>query len=129
MPPEAVVIHGAARGADRLSGRIAQIRGLKVESYPADWAREGKAAGAIRNRRMLDQKPRLVVAFHYNLQESKGTKDCVREALRRGIDVVWVRGVDNYVIYKAKEKGKEYGKGLSGSYKRNGNNPEGTRSA
>jgi len=36
---------------------------------------------------MLDEKPDLVIAFHPNLAESKGTKDCVNEAKRRGIPV------------------------------------------
>jgi hypothetical protein len=34
---------------------------------------------------MLDMSPDLVLAFHNNIKESKGTKDCVSEAARRGI--------------------------------------------
>lgn len=36
---------------------------------------------------MLDEKPDLVVAFHDALHRSRGTKDCVEEAQRRGIPV------------------------------------------
>lgn len=59
------------------------MMGFPVERYPADWERYGKRAGPIRNRKMLDQGPDLVVAFGGD----KGTADCVREARRRGIAV------------------------------------------
>lgn len=41
-----VVIHGGARGADRLAGEIAAKAGIAVETHPADWTKHGKAAGA-----------------------------------------------------------------------------------
>lgn len=34
-----------------------------VTVVPADWNKEGKSAGAIRNQHMLDMKPDGVVAF------------------------------------------------------------------
>jgi hypothetical protein len=49
---------------------------MPVIAMPADWANHGKAAGPIRNRKMLDLKPDLVLAFHADLTNSKGTKDC-----------------------------------------------------
>jgi hypothetical protein len=85
---EVTVIHGGARGVDSLAGEAARELGLKVEVHPADWELYGKAAGPIRNRKMLDQNPDLVLAFHNNLAESRGTKDCVKEAERRGFPVV-----------------------------------------
>jgi hypothetical protein len=36
---------------------------------------------------MLDTKPDLVIAFHEDIESSKGTKDCIKEARRRGIAV------------------------------------------
>ncbi len=36
---------------------------------------------------MLNTKPDLVIAFHNNLEESKGTKHIVNVARKRGIDV------------------------------------------
>lgn len=87
LPAGTTVIHGAARGADSIAGAEAQEFGFKVMAVPADWAKHGKAAGPIRNREMLDQKPDLVIAFHPNLEGSKGTKDTVTEAWRRGIPV------------------------------------------
>ena len=79
------IIHGTASGADLLAGEVAKEMGLIVQEYPAHWARYGRAAGPIRNRLMLDQVPDLVLAFHDNINASKGTKDCLEEAQRRGI--------------------------------------------
>ncbi len=87
--PTLTVIHGAARGADRQFGDLAAIRGAEVLDYPADWDKHGKAAGFIRNQRMLDEgKPELVVAFiDKPLAESKGTADMVCRAKQAGIPV------------------------------------------
>lgn len=92
LPPNALVIHGAARGADTIAGEVARQEGLEVEAHRADWDVLGKAAGPIRNREMLDRLPDFVVAFHADLSKSKGTADTVREARRRGILVYVVSG-------------------------------------
>jgi hypothetical protein len=71
------------RGADTLAGIIAEQIGLQVEVYPADWNRHGQAAGPIRNQQMLDQgRPDIVLAFHANISQSKGTKDPRQERLK-----------------------------------------------
>ena len=85
LPAGTTIIHGAARGADSLAGRAAARLRLPVEASPADWAGEGRAAGFLRNRRMLDTRPNLVLAFWDG--RSRGTLDCVEEATRRGIPV------------------------------------------
>lgn len=87
LPEDTVIIDGGARGADTLARVVAESLGLKVIEFPADWDRHGKAAGPIRNRQMLDEKPGLVIAFHPDLSKSKGTADTVSEAKRRGIPV------------------------------------------
>src|SRR5438132_3829810 len=80
LPAGTTVIHGASRGADTIAGKVAAELGFAVEAFPAEWSTQGKAAGPIRNRKMLDTSPDLVIAFHENLERSKGTKDCVDEA-------------------------------------------------
>lgn len=84
-PERPEIIHGAARGADSIAGRIAEELGLTVTPMPADWDTYGKRAGFIRNSAMLDLEPDLVLAFQR--ARSKGTQHTVDEARRRGIPV------------------------------------------
>jgi hypothetical protein len=84
----AAVIHGAARGADKLSAEWAQDRRVQAEPYPADWHNDGKAAGPKRNQRMLDMAaPDGVVAF----PGGRGTADMVSRAQRAGVPVLDLR--------------------------------------
>lgn len=89
LPPGTIVIHGAAPGADSLAGACARLAGLEVESYPADWKQYGKAAGTIRNTQMLvEGKPDIVYAFPGgSLNETKGTKNMVKQAREAGVEV------------------------------------------
>lgn len=87
-PKETIIhlVHGDCRGADKLGAKIATELGFVVLGKPADWKKYKKAAGPIRNQEMLDQHPiDMVVAFHPNLAQSKGTKDMVARARKRGI--------------------------------------------
>jgi hypothetical protein len=86
-----VIIHGASRGADSIAGEwVARWSSHNVteEVYPANWEKYGRAAGPIRNQQMLDEgKPDLVLAFHDDFENSKGTKDMVTRARKAGIKV------------------------------------------
>ena len=58
-----LLIEGGARGADYMARKFAEWADIPVKTFDADWAAHGKAAGPIRNRRMLEEsKPDLVVA-------------------------------------------------------------------
>ena len=86
------VIHGACRGADSMADRIAREQiGATVKVFPADWNTFGKYAGPKRNRQMLDIADK-VLAFHEAIEDSKGTKDVIDEAARRGIPFVLIDG-------------------------------------
>lgn len=78
------VIHGDARGADRLAGKWAEDRDLKVTAVPADWKAHGKAAGPIRNREMLKYRPDAVIAF----PGGSGTADMMKAADKEGVLVL-----------------------------------------
>lgn len=85
LPRGSTVLHGGARGADRLAGTVALSLGFEVVEFPADWRRLGRSAGYRRNLAMLDERPDLVVAFWLN--GSRGTGHTVDAALRRRIPV------------------------------------------
>lgn len=83
--PILCIIHGGAPGADSLGQWWADGAGCRVEVYPAAWQTHGKAAGPLRNQRMVDEgKPDLVVAF----PGGRGTADMVRRAEKAGIPVI-----------------------------------------
>lgn len=105
------VIHGAAPGADTIAAgeavvwAIAEERGIIVTPYPADWHHDGKAAGPIRNARMLAEgKPDRSLAFGAlwkrveamggSMTRVTGTGDMVRRMLAAGVPVRWVASPD-----------------------------------
>src|SRR5690606_26793755 len=79
-----LLIHGDARGADRLGGEWAKVRGVQEVKCPANWDAHGKSAGYRRNSAMLLLKPDLVVAF----PGGAGTASMVRMAKNNYIEVV-----------------------------------------
>lgn len=90
-----VVIEGEARGADSLAREVAEEASIPVEKYPADWDKYKKAAGPIRNQEMLDKgKPDIVLAFHDDLENSKGTKHMVAIAKKAGFKVYLIKHLE-----------------------------------
>jgi hypothetical protein len=84
-PGIAMVIHGAARGADTLAGVWAVANRVPEIRCPADWLRHGRSAGILRNQQMLDEhNPNLVIAF----PGGRGTADMAARAEEQGI-MVW----------------------------------------
>ncbi len=92
------VIHGVAKGLDTIAARTALLYRMRIDlpptptnelgGYPADWIRYRKAAGPIRNWEMIRRgQPDMVYAFHDHIEESKGTRDCIKQAMRAGLSV------------------------------------------
>lgn len=100
-----VVSHGdCPQGADAIAKQWAVDNGVIQELHPADWsapcapncptdhrktsARHGEycpMAGHRRNQFMVDLRPDLVLAFQ--MDQSRGTSDCIRRAKAAGIPV------------------------------------------
>lgn len=93
------VVTGGAKGADDIAAAWAKHRGINgaVERVTAqEWKERGRAAGPIRNRRMLHKyAPDLVVAFPGHA----GTADMVKQAKKANVMVAIVspEGVVTYV--------------------------------
>jgi len=99
--PITVLVHGGATGADRLAGLWASENKVRVEVYAADWDGQGKAAGPIRNQRMIDHgKPDAAVAF----AGGSGTADMVRRLESAGIKV-WQPNVPPEPWYRSVKAG------------------------
>ena len=81
------VVWGGASGADALGKMWADEHGIPVKPFPADWNRYKKFAGPIRNKQMAEYGEALVA---FLAKDSKGTKDMVRQAKKKGLPMVVV---------------------------------------
>lgn len=83
-----LLIEGGARGADRLARRWAERRAVPVRTCEAEWNKYRKAAGILRNARMLaEERPEAAVAF----PGGSGTADMVARLRAAGVPV-WLVG-------------------------------------
>lgn len=92
---EFVIVHGhCPRGADAIADFYCEDQAgwrdnagqqLAVERHPADWKRNGRHAGPLRNQRMVDAGADLCLAFIRG--NSRGATDCARRARTAGIPV------------------------------------------
>lgn len=95
LPPETVLVHGAAPGADNIGGFVGKQLGFEVRSYPADWERYGRAAGPIRNQQMLDAEHPdkagvhldLALCFHKDPGLGIGSADMNRRLEKASVEV------------------------------------------
>lgn len=103
FPSDTIIIHGAAPGADTLTGFIAERIGLKVindgKGFPAEWKRYGKGAGPVRNQQMIDEgKSDLILAFHDDIKDSKGTKNMINKGIKARKKVILIeKGVEKEI--------------------------------
>ena len=92
------VVEGHARGADKIAYDWALMmegndKPVQPRSFPAKWNEYGRAAGPIRNKKMLEQSPDVVFAFHDDLENSKGTAHMIKIAKDAGVKVYHIRSV------------------------------------
>lgn len=78
------VVCGLAVGADTLGKDWAKANDIHLVTFPAEWDKYGKAAGAIRNVEMADYADALVAFWD---GKSKGTKHMIQTALVKGLAV------------------------------------------
>jgi hypothetical protein len=83
-----VLIHGGCpTGADNLADAWARKHGVRVQRFPAQWARYGRRAGPRRNAEMV-KLPALSVVCAFSRNHSPGTENAIRLAKqRRGLVV------------------------------------------
>lgn len=82
--PITIAVHGGASGADTLAGEWAKARSIACVVIKAIWTEHGRAAGPIRNQKMIGLNPEMVIAF----PGGKGTADMTKRAANAGINVV-----------------------------------------
>jgi hypothetical protein len=65
------VVSGGSRGVDRSGELWAQIHGVPVRRFPADWVKLGRRAGAVRNYDMAKYADALIVVWDGTSRGSK----------------------------------------------------------
>lgn len=88
--PDALLIHGNARGADTLARVTWHELKMPHKAFHADWNKYGIPAGHIRNQQMVDFGADICLAFP--LGKSPGTRNCMKLAEQAGIRVVNITG-------------------------------------
>jgi hypothetical protein len=73
------VVCGCAAGVDTLGDRWARTNNVPVKEMPANWNRDGKAAGPIRNREMAKYADAAVIVWD---GKSAGTRNMIDEMIR-----------------------------------------------
>jgi hypothetical protein len=84
-----ILVHGGARGADEMSGIWATRNGIQTEVHPADWKKNPRGAGMIRNAEMVKAGADMTLAFIKN--GSNGATKCAALAEKAGIPVKYFR--------------------------------------
>ena len=85
------VVSGMAPGVDTLAIQYAKENNLPLKEFHADWNKHKRAAGPIRNREMAEYGDALIAIWD---GESRGTKNMIEEANKRGLHV-FVKRIDN----------------------------------
>lgn len=81
------VVSGGANGVDSLGEQYANLHGIPIAVFPADWIRFRRAAGSIRNQQMAEHAEALLAVWD---GKSRGTADMIRRAKSRKLRVMVV---------------------------------------
>ena len=82
------IVSGGCRGTDEMAQRYAKEHDIVLEVYHADWDKHGRAAGPIRNKKIVDNSD-IVIAFLHD--ESKGTRHTIDYARSKKKKVVEIK--------------------------------------
>jgi hypothetical protein len=82
------IVSGGAKGADSLGESYANINGIKLKRFPADWNKYGQGAGYRRNSEMANYANGLIAFWD---GRSKGTLHMINLAKSKGIAVKIVK--------------------------------------
>lgn len=89
-PQPTLIIEGGATGGDTLAKLAAiylRIPWLELPITDEERRIHKKAAGRVRNQRMLAEKPDRVLAFQPSSRTTPGTTDMIRRAGAAGVPV------------------------------------------
>ena len=76
------VVSGCAKGADKMGEVWANLRGIPIKKFPADWNTFGKSAGHKRNKEMALYADAVVL-----FPGGRGTDSMYKEAKKVGLSI------------------------------------------
>lgn len=81
------VVSGGAQGVDYLGECLAELHGMSLKQFPADWHKHGRAAGPIRNKEMAQYADGLIAIWD---GDSRGTANMIHEMekLKKPVHIV-----------------------------------------
>lgn len=89
------IVTGGATGADQIAEDYAIYKNIKLIVHRAKWSEHGKAAGPIRNKKMLtEENPDIVIAF----PGGRGTADMISQAKNFGVKVLEIVEQRNQIL-------------------------------
>jgi hypothetical protein len=80
------VVCGCARGVDSYGEAWAELRGIPVKRFPADWNAYGRSAGHLRNEQMAKYAD-CVILF----PGGRGTDNMYKNAKKYGLKIIDLR--------------------------------------
>ena len=93
LPPDTTLLNGGQKGVDTICAVIGKELNFYVpDAFMADWNKYYLAAGPIRNKKMLDQNPDVVLLFHDDILKSKGTKNMKSQCEKMKIKWILIVG-------------------------------------
>lgn len=82
MGEEVTIIEGGAKGVDTLAKAFAIEHKIPYEEHPADWDKNGRAAGYIRNVEMVKEADVALIIWD---GKSKGTAHAMKICDKKGV--------------------------------------------
>ena len=79
---DVTIIEGGAKGVDTLARQYAIERKIPYEEHPADWDKNGRAAGYIRNVEMVKEADVALIIWD---GKSKGTAHAMKICEKKGV--------------------------------------------
>ncbi len=92
---EITLVHGDAAGVDRIAAQWAKYNSLTVEAHPADWTKNGRAAGVMRNGEMAGTGIDYAILF----PGDKGTHNMKNTLVGHRINFREVLDPEDKVVY------------------------------
>lgn len=80
---EVTLIEGGATGADSIARGYGLSNGWEIHTFLPDYKTHGPGAPHVRNQKMVDQKPDLVLAYVRDM--SSGTVSTIQKAFKAGL--------------------------------------------